>query len=367
MAITILAGQDLVAALHRGTLGSPPWEEFLDGLRRRTGADFAGIFLSSGQNQSEIVTLEAGRGAARFLSPDRIAELAGAGPSNQQILRAKRVYSSSELTDSNAAARPDFLQQFMAEHELTQIRIVRLTDPGGGQMWVMIARKRGDFSGADAALLGSLADHLEIALGTWAALDRERMRAGITADAMRRLNFGWLILDPQGRIADLSDEAEVMLQGGGALQRAPDGRLRPISREAQAGLRRFLEHANRGEQISRAVHLSDEPWLDMLLTTSPGAMRERAHGTIIVAFVHGEQPGSEERSVQLAELFGLTAQEARLALQISRGVKIAEAAQTLGITVETARLYSKRIYAKTGTRGQADLVRLILASIVALS
>ena len=104
MAITILAGQDLVAALHRGTLGSPPWEEFLDGLRRRTGADFAGIFLSSGQNQSEIVTLEAGRGAARFLSPDRIAELAGAGPSNQQILRAKRVYSSGELTDSNAAA-----------------------------------------------------------------------------------------------------------------------------------------------------------------------------------------------------------------------------------------------------------------------
>ncbi|WP_427964089.1 helix-turn-helix transcriptional regulator [Altererythrobacter sp.] len=364
MAITILAGQDLVAALHRGTLGSPPWEEFLDGLRRRTGADFAGILLSRGQEQPEIIALEAEQGPARFLARDQVDELIGVGPSRRSALRAKRVYSSAELT---GGGQSDFLQHFMTERDLTQLRIMRIADPGGSQMWAMIGRRRGDFTGADASLLGSLADHFEIALGTWAALERERMRAGITADAMRRLNFGWLILDPQGRIADLSDEAEVMLQGGGALQRAPDGRLRPVSREAQAGLRRFLEHANRGEQLSRAVHLSDEPWLDMLLTTSPGAMRERAHGTIIVAFVHGEQPGSEERSVQLAELFGLTAQESRLALLISRGVKIAEAAQTLGITVETARLYSKRIYAKTGTRGQADLVRLILASIVALS
>ena len=63
----------------------------------------------------------------------------------------------------------------------------------------------------------------------------------------------------------------------------------------------------------------------------------------------------------------LTLQEARLALHISRGVTIREAAALLGLTHETTRLYSKRSYAKTGTRGQADLVRLILASIIALT
>ena len=45
----------------------------------------------------------------------------------------------------------------------------------------------------------------------------------------------------------------------------------------------------------------------------------------------------------------------------------AQAAIELGFTIETARNYSKRIYGKTDTRGQADLVRIILASVIALS
>ncbi|PHX98275.1 MAG: chemotaxis protein CheY, partial [Rhodospirillaceae bacterium] len=38
-----------------------------------------------------------------------------------------------------------------------------------------------------------------------------------------------------------------------------------------------------------------------------------------------------------------------------------------GLTVETARNYSKKIYAKTGARGHAELVRIILTSVLAIS
>ena len=44
-----------------------------------------------------------------------------------------------------------------------------------------------------------------------------------------------------------------------------------------------------------------------------------------------------------------------------------EAAADLGLTVETARNYSKKIYAKTGARGQAELVRNILTGVLALA
>ena len=67
------------------------------------------------------------------------------------------------------------------------------------------------------------------------------------------------------------------------------------------------------------------------------------------------------------QLFSLSRSEARLALALSQGKSLAEAATALGFTLETTRNYSKRIYAKTGTRGQADLVRIILASIIALA
>ena len=44
-----------------------------------------------------------------------------------------------------------------------------------------------------------------------------------------------------------------------------------------------------------------------------------------------------------------------------------EAAEELGLTVETARNYSKKIYAKTDARGHADLVRVILSGVIALT
>ena len=88
---------------------------------------------------------------------------------------------------------------------------------------------------------------------------------------------------------------------------------------------------------------------------------------IAVGYVHGVSATSEDRFEQLKQLFGLTGSEARLALAMSQGKTIAEAAAQLNLTVETARNYSKRIYAKTDTRGHADLVRILLASVVALS
>ena len=49
------------------------------------------------------------------------------------------------------------------------------------------------------------------------------------------------------------------------------------------------------------------------------------------------------------------------------GLFLLSAAAMLGLTIETARNYSKKIYAKTGARGQPELVRIILTSVLAIS
>ncbi|MFD2137270.1 hypothetical protein ACFSLT_22710 [Novosphingobium resinovorum] len=48
-------------------------------------------------------------------------------------------------------------------------------------------------------------------------------------------------------------------------------------------------------------------------------------------------------------------------------MSIAEAAGQVGLTVESARTYSKRIYAKTGARSHADLVRFIHRSVLVIA
>ncbi|WP_245497881.1 helix-turn-helix transcriptional regulator, partial [Mesorhizobium sp. M7A.F.Ca.CA.001.08.2.1] len=61
----------------------------------------------------------------------------------------------------------------------------------------------------------------------------------------------------------------------------------------------------------------------------------------------------------LAGLFDLTPAEARLAASLAQGRPLKEAAASSNVTVKTSRTYLERIFAKTGTRQQSQLVALL--------
>ena len=84
-------------------------------------------------------------------------------------------------------------------------------------------------------------------------------------------------------------------------------------------------------------------------------------------YVNGDRWSQADRCEQLVDLFGLLPSEARLAWMMAQATSITEAADALGLTIETARNYSKKIYAKTGARGQAELVRIVLTSVLAVT
>lgn len=69
----------------------------------------------------------------------------------------------------------------------------------------------------------------------------------------------------------------------------------------------------------------------------------------------------------LERLYGLSRREAALAHGLSVGETLLDAGHRLGLSPETTRNYSKRVYSKTGTSGQADLVRLILSGLTPLA
>ena len=63
----------------------------------------------------------------------------------------------------------------------------------------------------------------------------------------------------------------------------------------------------------------------------------------------------------LRRLFGLTAAEVRLALQLFGGSTLAEAASALNISRATARVHLAHIFRKTRTARQAELIRLLMS------
>lgn len=66
----------------------------------------------------------------------------------------------------------------------------------------------------------------------------------------------------------------------------------------------------------------------------------------------------------ICQLYGLSPVETRLVGQIASGATLGEAAVAMRIKEQTARSYLKQVFLKTDTRRQADLVRLMLSSLV---
>lgn len=75
------------------------------------------------------------------------------------------------------------------------------------------------------------------------------------------------------------------------------------------------------------------------------------------------QSSSTSREHKLESVFGLTPAEIRLALAFQSEASIEAAATREGLTSGTARQYMKRIFKKTGTSNQAQLMKILLTTV----
>jgi DNA-binding CsgD family transcriptional regulator len=362
---------DLIGPLIEGIVEDPLWSTFMARLRERLRAGYVSIVfrpLPIGTPDNRLIHLYAGQAWPSEVNREFLAAGRGSDPMPYHDLAADRVYALDELLPSGDPARDRYRLQFLGPSGMKFMRMMRIEEPGGVSAWLTVSRARTDFDTADDAAIAGLAPYWRAALRSYVALERERVTASVAKEAIRRLNFGWLTLDGEGRILDVDAHAASMLAASDMLRKGRDGRLTArdpeVAREITGAIQALVN-----EPLSRpqAVVLNREPWLDMLLVPSSLRSATTAPTPALVAYVHADNWSSADRCEQLGQMFDLIPSEARLALALSRGMSIAEAAGDLGLTVESARTYSKRIYAKTGARGQADLVRFMHRSVLAIA
>ena len=346
----------LLQALHEGMFETPLWSDFLMRLRAKTGARFSTLIFRP-VDEAAAVELYAGEPPPGTMHD----------PLPYRTMRPGRAYSLEDLIDPSNPLQRAFYEKAMLPHGLSSMRSIRVTEPGGVDLWLSCSGGR-NVGSATGALLTALAPHLRIALRSYAALERERFRSAVTGQAFDRLKMGWFSLDAGCRIMDATDNVEQLFQWGTLLRRGRYDRLVPaspfIDRQLTALLKDFAN--NRGAR-PQAFNLSKDPWVEMLAAPvqSPSFAGDKT--PVAIVYVSGDRRSQADRCEQLVDLFGLLPSEARLAWRLAQATSISEAADALGLTVETARNYSKKIYAKTGARGHAELVRIILTSVLAIS
>lgn len=356
---------NLLGALHSGVYDCPLWQGFLDQLRARAGADLTTLTFRP-LDGDRLIELHSGERLPPSMT-QLFAAKARQNASLDNAMREGRVYALEELVGPGDAEQRARYRDSINTFGLHHLRAVRVTEPGGLEAWLSCAGGSAVGS-ATSALLTMLVPHLRIALRTFATLERERFRSAVTSEAFRRLDFGWLTLDAQCRIIDMTPHMEQLFQRSSVLRRGRYDRLTPASPAIDRELTSLIkEFAGEAEGRPHAINLSRDPQIDMLVRPFKDRALSSPSAPVAVAYVSGDRWSQADRCDQLVDLFGLLPSEARLAWAIAQGMSIAEAAQDLGLTLETARNYSKRIYAKTGARGQAELVRNILTSVLALA
>lgn len=90
-----------------------------------------------------------------------------------------------------------------------------------------------------------------------------------------------------------------------------------------------------------------------------GSLRPGLSPNAAAAIIMTRNVGSKAApSEALSALFDLTAAEAKVFSLIAAGKSVAQAARALDVQPSTAKTHLLRIFSKTGTHRQADLIRL---------
>ena len=198
-------------------------------------------------------------------------------------------------------------------------------------------------------------------------------RLGILAageSVLDTLPLGILFLASSGAVVYCNSAAEEIFRANDGLS-LRGGRLSAADRIANAQLSRAVQEAvsPRASIGSLAVHVprihnrDDSHGRDYQVVAAPLRKRFRQFtGTLepmAVALITDPEKRALASTDVLMRAYKLTRKEALLAARLFEGKSLDQAAQELAITYETARTHLRRIFSKTGTSRQAELMLLI--------
>ncbi|MCP3705516.1 helix-turn-helix transcriptional regulator [Paraburkholderia sp. CNPSo 3274] len=218
-------------------------------------------------------------------------------------------------------------------------------------------------------LLPHLRNALRVQRHTARTLASHDQSADAPADALDALAHGVLIVDADAHIVFANRAATAQLARANGL-RTEHAALSAATAAATQQLRSLIARAagrdvrgRTGGAMLIARQPPDEPL--QALISPLGAHRNADYfaygaraGTAMLIVI---DPQSSRRGVEtrLIALFGLTPAEARVACEVGKGLNPKDVAEALQVLPSTVRTHLHHVFAKTTTRRQAELMRLI--------
>ncbi|ULK97566.1 helix-turn-helix transcriptional regulator [Bradyrhizobium sp. I71] len=276
---------------------------------------------------------------------------------------AGQMVHTDDLIELSQLKRTAFYDDVLRPQNLAHGLIVNVVSRREFRVSLNVERSEtsGPFSARDRAILSSLLPHLRRACELRLRMLDYQEAAQTERDALDALSTGIVVFDAGQR---------VLFANSAARARAEEVSLRLDAGCAPSGpsaneLRAVLADTLRGETVGtcRLLHPSGR---EIRITVTPVKGRAFAHPShhkraspAAIALLGDVSRSRDAASALLAARHGLTAAELRAAAALAQTSGMEAAAAMLGLSRNTLKTHAKRIYAKTGVRGHAELVQSI--------
>ena len=226
----------------------------------------------------------------------------------------------------------------------------------------------GPFSATERSCLEPLPPKVCRSVPSGDSLNLQEVERAVLADVLDGLSTGVFLVDARGRLISANVAGLAMIRSGSPARRAGDILVlshRPANRALQSALAAAKLGQSPADRKGFCVPFSgpdNEPYIAHVLPLRAGAPKDRIESCPRAAvFVRKARLEQCLGPAAVSALYGLTKSELRVLraiVEVGGGPAVAEAH---GVSEGTVRTHLKRIFAKTGTHRQADLVKLVAA------
>lgn len=181
-------------------------------------------------------------------------------------------------------------------------------------------------------------------------------------DALDRVGYGGLVVDGQGNVNAINLVGRRLLEH--IMNRSPSSKAEEAEWLSQS-VRRLQNRATpwfpRDTEAWTTISgagdfgVNERPLAFYRVPLAEGSGRTRAALLILADFGSIPQPNP----AALRRIFGLTAAEAKVAVQIGRGDTLSDIAHEQHVCIATVRSQLASVFAKTQTRRQTELAMLL--------
>ena len=242
------------------------------------------------------------------------------------------------------------------------------TATGAAALSVRRQERDGLFGAEGKARFALIVPHVRCAISIGKVVEFHKANEAALSKTLDGLAAAVLLVAADGRLVYVNNKASAMLTEEDVL-RAPRGRVTAVDPRADRELRAAIAGAARGDSdlgvkgIAISLTAGDRTsQVAHVLSLASGNRRGLLEGRAAAAlFVRPTTPSAPAPLETIAKLYGLTAGEMRVLAAVAETSGIAAMAAALGVSEATVKSHLNKVFAKTGLRRQADLVKLLAA------